>query len=71
MKTLLGIVILLVCASPALAEQCLFEKTDLGSRPLATQGPTEIVLRVYVNDVISIHDVDQSFTADVVFRAEW
>ena len=64
-------IILLAYASPALAERCLFEDTALGGRPLATQGPTEIVLIIYINDVISIHDVDQSFIADVVFRAEW
>lgn len=49
----------------------MFEDTIPANRPLATEGPTEVTLRTYVNDILSIHDVDQSFIADVVFRAEW
>ena len=29
------------------------------------------MLRLYVNDIIAIHDADQSFIADVLFRADW
>ena len=71
MKNLIGAIVLLMCASSAFAEQCVFEGEALGIRPLAAQGPTEVTLRIYVNDILSIHDVDQSFVADVVFRAEW
>jgi hypothetical protein len=58
-------------ASSALAEQCQFDDPQLGARPLPSEGPTEVTLRLYVNDITSIHDVDQSFIADVLFRAEW
>ncbi|MEP4485220.1 MAG: hypothetical protein ABJ013_06310 [Halioglobus sp.] len=71
MKTLIAIMTLLLCSSSALAERCAFDDATLGSRPLQAQGPTDVAVRVYLNDVISIHDVDQSFVADVVFRAEW
>jgi hypothetical protein len=58
-------------AVPARAEQCTFNDSALGTRPLPEQGPTDIRLRLYVNDLVSIHDVEQSFHADVLFRAEW
>jgi len=57
--------------SPAFANPCLFTGQDLSSRPPAEKGPTEINLRVYVNDVIKIDDAEQSFTSDVFFRGAW
>lgn len=58
-------------AGPVNAGQCDWPVAELGSRPLPEQGPTEVTLRLYVNDMVSIHDVDQSFVADVFFRADW
>jgi hypothetical protein len=71
MRTVLSAMLILMWASSSLAEQCFFEDPTLGTRPLPSKGPTEVTLRLYVNDIISIHDVDQSFTSDVLFRAEW
>lgn len=71
MRTMLSAILILMWASSSLAEQCLFEDPSLGTRPLPSEGPTEVTLRLYVNDIISIHDVDQSFTSDVMFRAGW
>jgi hypothetical protein len=71
MKKLLGAMLILMWASSAFADRCLFADSALEIRPLASKGPTEVTLRLYVNDIISIHDVDQSFTSDVLFRAEW
>jgi hypothetical protein len=71
MKRLLCAMLLMIWASSSFAEQCLFEDSTLGTRPFSTKGPTEINLRLYINDIVSIHDVDQSFMADVLFRAEW
>ena len=63
--------LMLVWASSALADRCLFVDSALETRPAAATGPTKVNLRLYVNDIVSINDVDQSFTSDVVFRAEW
>jgi hypothetical protein len=64
-------VVLLFFAKSALANQCDWGDADLNGRPLADKGPTEVSLRMYVLDITSIHDVDQSFVGDVFFRAEW
>ena len=63
--------LLFLTAVSVRAEQCPFNDSALGARPQQERGPTEIRLRLYVNDLVSIHDVEQSFHADVLFRAEW
>ncbi|MEP5764543.1 MAG: hypothetical protein ABJ308_08110 [Halieaceae bacterium] len=63
--------ILLFCSTSLWAGQCRLDGDELMLRPAASDGPTEVSVRVYVNDLISIHDVDQSFIADVLFRADW
>ena len=67
----LHVVLLLLFAGSAFASQCDWGDADISGRPLAEQGPTEVSLRLYIQDITSIHDVDQSFVADVFFRAEW
>jgi hypothetical protein len=63
--------LLLLGAHSAWANPCTFHDPGLGTRPEPDKGPTQVTLRLYINDIIAIHDVDQSFVADVVFRAEW
>jgi hypothetical protein len=65
MKKLLASMLMLVWASSALADRCSFDDPALATRPVAAAGPTEVNLRLYVNDIVSINDVDQSFTSDV------
>ena len=63
--------LLLLGTASAWGTQCAFDDPGLETRPQPDNGPTEVTLRLYVNDLIAIHDVDQSFVADVLFRAEW
>ena len=71
MTRVISALILLLTAGPLWAASCTLPTGELATRPLAGEGPTEITLRLYVNDIISLHDADQSFIADVVFRATW
>jgi hypothetical protein len=57
--------------SPAFSNPCALPESDLNTRPAPEKGPTPISLRLYVNDIISIHDAEQSFIGDVLFRADW
>ena len=67
----LAALLLLCCMSHTFANPCDLPKLDLNTRPAPEQGPTDVSLRLYVNDIISIHDADQSFIGDVLFRADW
>jgi hypothetical protein len=60
-----------LCITPAFGNPCALPDKDLFTRPVPGEGPTSVWLRLYVNDIISIHDVDQSFVGDVFFRADW
>jgi hypothetical protein len=71
MIRVLSTLLLLVAPGPLWAASCTLPEENLAIRPLQSEGPTEIRLRLYVNDIIAIHDADQSYIADVVFRAEW
>lgn len=55
----------------AAAQDCSFAQPDLLSRPGNQSQPTEVVVRMYINDMIEIRDVEQSFTSDIFLRAEW
>ena len=68
-RKVVSALLFLLWTTSAIAEECQFKDPALGTRP--GKEPTEVTLRLYVNDVVSIHDVDQSFHADVLFRAEW
>lgn len=63
--------LLLLTAGTVLADPCAWPEQGLTSRPTPDKGPTDVTLRLYVNDIISIQDARQSFTADVFFRADW
>ena len=53
------------------AQECSFDDAELMTRPGSSGPPTDVFVRLYVNDITKIQDVEQSFVADVVFRAEW
>jgi len=71
MKRVLFSLFLWCWCAPALANYCVLPTQELATRPSPEQGPTDVVIRLYVNDIIAIHDAEQSFTGDVLFRAEW
>jgi hypothetical protein len=62
---------MLVVSLDAYAEECVLSEGGLTSRPERAGGPTEVTIRMYVNDIVAIDDANQSFTADVMFRADW
>jgi hypothetical protein len=45
--------------------------TMIGSRPDSGDAPMVVTVNAFVVDVISVSDVDQAFTVDVYFTAEW
>ena len=67
---LAAILLIAICVD-AVAEECGFDAAGLMQRPGDATGPTEVFIRLYVNDITKILDVEQSFVTDVVFRAEW
>lgn len=71
MKNSLLLILLWVISAAANADQCAWQEKGLTGRPVHAPGPTAVTLRLYVNDIISIHDAEQSFVADVLFRADW
>jgi hypothetical protein len=71
MKKALLALIICCFTVPAFAKNCVFPDRELSTRPHAEGSPTEVDIRVYVNDIAAIHDADQTFIADVFFRANW
>lgn len=63
--------LLLMLLGGAAADECALSNQGLTTRPAAGAGPTEVRLGLYVNDIIKIQDVEQSFVSDVFFRADW
>lgn len=70
MKQFIALLVLLSCGS-AIAGDCRLERDDLLSRPGREAGPTEVYVHTFVNDIVSIRDAEQSFSADVFIRIEW
>ena len=71
MIRIIAAALLVLLSHTALAAECVFEPRNLSTLPTSDEGPTAVTLRLYVNDIISIHDADQSFIGDVFFRADW
>jgi hypothetical protein len=71
MFRILFTLLLALYAGTLAARECILEGEGFNLRPLAGEGPTEVSVRVYVNDLIKIADADQSFTSDVFFRVDW
>ena len=70
-KNFLFLLMALVISSAAHAEQCTWDQKGLTGMPSPAGAPTDVTLRLYLNDIIAIHDAEQSFIADVLFRADW
>ena len=49
----------------------MFPDGEFSTRPKAESGPTVVDIRMYLNDLSAINDAEQSFIADVFFRANW
>ena len=63
--------ILLLAAGPVFAANCEPGRGDLLTPPQTGEGPTEVFVRLLVNDVVAIRDAEQSFSADIFVRVEW
>jgi hypothetical protein len=63
--------VLLFSGASIAAQECSFDDAELMTRPGPSGPPTDVYVRLYVNDITKIQDVEQCFVADVVFRAEW
>ena len=63
--------VLLFSGTSIAAQECSFDDAGLMTRPGPPDQPIDVFVRLYVNDITKIQDVEQSFVADVVFRAEW
>ncbi len=68
---LIVLLLLLSTANAAVATTCVLDRDDLLQRPGPSSGPTEVRLQVYINDIVSINDAQQSFTGDVFMRVGW
>jgi len=62
--------LLLLFAGPIYAEDCEFPGQQLTAQP-PIDGPVVVDIHLYMSDLISINDADQSFVSDVFIRAEW
>jgi len=66
------LLLLLLCVAPlSQGVECRPGGAELMSRPAGANGPTDVLVRLYVNDIVTIKDAEQSFIGDVLFRAEW
>lgn len=71
-RLILAVVGLLTLSLPAWAfERCEFAETVPRSRPDADNGPTEISVRLFINDLVSIDDLRQQFTIDFLMELTW
>ncbi len=68
---LIGILLLLAIVSPSMAANCRLERDDLLTRPGIETGPTEVYIHVFVNDIVTINDAQQSFSSDTFIRVQW
>ena len=72
MIRLTGVLLLLLFAATTVtADECILNGQGLTTPPAVEAGPTALMVRVYVIDIIEIADAEQSFTADVFLRVEW
>jgi gamma-aminobutyric acid receptor subunit beta len=69
-RALAGLLVL-IFAGQVFAEACNLRDHDLGALPGSGNGPVEIDIRLYLNDLTEIEDAQQSFVSDVFIRAEW
>ena len=69
-RVLAGLLVL-VLAGQVFAEDCILDGQDLNLLPRAGNGPVEVDIHLYMNDLVEIEDAQQSFVSDVFMRAEW
>jgi hypothetical protein len=69
-RVLTGLLVL-VLAGQVFAEDCSLEGQDLMLLPRTGNGPVEVDIHLYMNDLVEIEDAQQSFVSDVFMRAEW
>jgi hypothetical protein len=69
-KTLVGMLVLFFAAQ-GFAEDCHFTERNLNALPASGDGPVQVDIQLYMNDLIEIEDSKQSFVSDVFMRAEW
>jgi hypothetical protein len=69
-RVLTGLLVL-VLAGQVFAEDCSLEGQDLILLPRTGNGPVEVDIHLYMNDLVEIDDAQQSFVSDVFVRAEW
>jgi len=50
---------------------CEFPEHLATTRPAPEEGPTKIYISFYLLDIMSISDIEQTFTADFVMRLKW
>jgi len=69
-KTLVGMLVLFFAAQ-GFAEDCYVTERNLNALPHSSDGPVQVNIQLYMNDLIEIKDSMQSFVSDVFMRAEW
>ncbi len=69
-RVLAGLLVL-VLAGQVFAEDCILDGQDLNLLPRTGNGPVEVDIHLYMNDLVEIEDAQQSFVSDVFMRAEW
>ena len=69
-RTLAG-TLLLVLATQAQGDACVFRENNLDAPLPLGGGPVPITIHLYLNDLVEVRDAEQSFVADVFIRAEW
>jgi gamma-aminobutyric acid receptor subunit beta len=70
LRALAGLLVLIL-AGQVFAEACNFRDHDLSALPDSSNGPVEIDILLYLNNLTEIEDAQQSFVSDVFIRAEW
>lgn len=69
---ILAVTGLLTLSLPAWAfERCKFADSIPQTRPEAKKGSTEISVRLFINDLVSIDDLRQEFTIDFLMELTW
>ena len=71
-RMILAVLGLLTLSSPAWAfERCEFADGLPQTRPESNAVPTEIAVRLFINDLVSIDDLSQQFTIDFLMELTW
>ena len=69
-RALATLLVVIFCGQ-VFAEDCSFAEHDLNAPPKIGTNAVEVEIHLYLNDLVDIHDSQQSFESDVFVRAEW